>query len=318
MDNLTHSLVGAVLAEILFHQTSLAQSRKRAWPVRTVFWWVGFLGSNLADLDVLYAGGLVTPSALGSLLHHRGHTHTVVFALLEGFLLAFGAKKWLDRKRYIFPASDQWALSVLAFVSPLFHLFFDALNFYGVHPFWPFWNGWIFGDTFFICEPLLWIAFLPVVYFATDRRWVRSLIEAGFVALITVVWILPAARWYTAAVIGLFGWVQWRLHRRWPAEKRAAYCGFIALGVLACFAMASWWARWQIIRRNTELHPHAVLHDVVLSPFPANPLCWEVITVETFSDGTRYRLKRGKFSLLPGLLLRIVRRFTKEVVPLPI
>src|SRR4051812_26763726 len=40
----------------------------------------------------------------------------------------------------------------------------DFTNSYGVHPFWPFYNGWSYGDSVFIVEPLIWAAAAPLVF----------------------------------------------------------------------------------------------------------------------------------------------------------
>src|SRR5262245_13314230 len=79
MDNLTHSLLGAALAE-------LALPRDASRVTRRVLFAVGIVASNLPDVDLLYTG--ITAPPLGYLLHHRGHTHTVVGLLVQGLLLA--------------------------------------------------------------------------------------------------------------------------------------------------------------------------------------------------------------------------------------
>jgi hypothetical protein len=47
-----------------------------------------------------------------------------------------------------------WLLIAIALAS---HLALDALNSYGVHPFYPVDNKWYFGDAVFILEPWLWL-----------------------------------------------------------------------------------------------------------------------------------------------------------------
>ncbi len=41
---------------------------------------------------------------------------------------------------------DRVAFAVMAVVGVLLHLGMDALNSYGVHPYWPLNNRWMYGD----------------------------------------------------------------------------------------------------------------------------------------------------------------------------
>src|SRR5690606_20591590 len=139
--------------------------------LRKVYWLVSILGNNLPDLDILYAG-LTLNGRLGYLLHHRGHTHTLLIGLLQGAIIGAVAQYWLKRNVKNLSSWDEKAIWFLSLLSPVIHLGMDSLNNYGVHPFWPFWNGWMYGDSVFIIEPLLWLALFPVVYFVTtNRRW---------------------------------------------------------------------------------------------------------------------------------------------------
>ncbi len=61
----------------------------------------GIIAANLPDLDLAYSW--ITPSPIGYLLHHRGHTHTVVglLALAIGLVAAY----------WFFPAVRKMRLS---------------------------------------------------------------------------------------------------------------------------------------------------------------------------------------------------------------
>ena len=48
---------------------------------------LGVIAAELPDADLLYAGPVLGMGKLGYLLHHRGHTHTVVFAVAAALLL---------------------------------------------------------------------------------------------------------------------------------------------------------------------------------------------------------------------------------------
>src|SRR5215218_596325 len=87
MDNVTHALAGLLLAE-----STIVLAERRA-PVSIAFrraaLVLGVITGELPDADLLYAGPALGMGKLGYLLHHRGHTHTVLVALL-GALACWG------------------------------------------------------------------------------------------------------------------------------------------------------------------------------------------------------------------------------------
>ena len=119
--------------------------------------------NNLPDFDFVYTG-ITQPARLGYLLHHRGHTHTIPVALaLSGaalLALVLAARRWdfgLTRRDFA------WLFG-LAFGGALLHIAMDFTNNYGVHPFWPFYSGWFYGDFVFIVEPLFIALGIPVYF----------------------------------------------------------------------------------------------------------------------------------------------------------
>src|SRR3954469_15804486 len=114
MENLTHSLIGATLAEIALPKSATKTQR-------TLFYVSGILAANLPDADLLYTS--ITPAPLGYLLHHRGHTHTiaglVALAALIGLVCALPAIR-----RHVAPIAPRfWILVAAALAS---HLIADA------------------------------------------------------------------------------------------------------------------------------------------------------------------------------------------------
>ena len=91
MDNLTHSLLGAVVGETLARFVPNARSVLPETTRRSLYVSLMVVGSNLPDLDSLYTG--ITGGKLGYLLHHRGHTHTLVGALAIA-ALTYGLWLW--------------------------------------------------------------------------------------------------------------------------------------------------------------------------------------------------------------------------------
>ncbi len=132
---------------------------------------LGIAAAEFPDVDLVYSGPMVAMGKLGYLLHHRGHTHTVVWALV-GAVLLWAATRWwwqrglegherLDPSSAIVSRVGARALLVLAIVGTLSHLLLDFTNSYGVHPFWPFDNRWYYGDAIFIVEPWLMVTAIP-------------------------------------------------------------------------------------------------------------------------------------------------------------
>ena len=85
MDNLTHSLVGLAVGELADRSLPQHADPATARTRRRVLLATGALASNFPDLDLVLTPLLAPP--LGYLLHHRGHTHTLLYALPQIALL---------------------------------------------------------------------------------------------------------------------------------------------------------------------------------------------------------------------------------------
>ena len=118
MDNLTHSLIGITVAEIIYQRSPSVRRPTVARATRVVYWLVSVVGNNLPDFDVLYASFAI-PGRLGPLLHHRGYTHTLPFILLQGVLLALAGNAWLRRKTGKISRWDKWAVCALAILGQI-------------------------------------------------------------------------------------------------------------------------------------------------------------------------------------------------------
>ena len=104
MDNLSHTLIGALCGEALARgarrgNSGLSETTRRNLLVTTMA-----VGSNLPDIDFIYPE--ITDLKLDYLLHHRGHTHTVLGALLIAALMYVACRAWLryrklDRKSVV-------------------------------------------------------------------------------------------------------------------------------------------------------------------------------------------------------------------------
>lgn len=287
MDNVTHSLVGLALADLSMRRGATKADRRLAAGA-------GVIAANLPDIDSIYAG--ITPAPLGYLLHHRGHTHTVLglVVLSAGLVLSYRMlpplKKWRlgDRMRL-------WTLIAAALAS---HLLLDALNSYGVHPFSPVDSSWYYGDAVFIFEPWLWMLLgIAVAWNARSRipRVAAVLPILIFPLVLASMRIIPVEAVLSLALVGVpFA----LLARRASARTRAAVALAASLLIIAGFMWTSRAARRAAIAvLEPKLRGHLV--DVAITPNPSSPLCWAVIGVELDERRGEYVLWRGTLSVAP-------------------
>ena len=146
MDNVTHSLVGALIG-----QTGLKRRTGLAMPALIV-------GANLPDVD---AACFLWLDGVEHLAFRRGITHgppalILLPLLLAGLLWAFD--RWQTRqgnrpdKRL--PVRFGW-LYALALIGCLTHPALDWLNVYGIRLLEPFSSQWFHADVLFIIDPWL-------------------------------------------------------------------------------------------------------------------------------------------------------------------
>ncbi|WP_433797198.1 metal-dependent hydrolase [Actinoplanes sp. CA-252034] len=294
MDNLTHTLISVLVAETVHRSvppSAVLSDRAR----RTVAITVMAVGGNLPDADVLYTTW--AGSTLDYLLHHRGHTHTVPGALALSLLLFAAVRLWWWRRKVTPSAGDTWFLAGLSVLATLLHIGLDFTNSYGVHPFWPVDDHWYYGDAVFIVEPLLW-ACAATLLFVLPSRTGRILITVVLAAGLGLSWFtgfvpLAFAALLTALVAGLAA-----LSRFAPARVALAAGVVTWLALTATFVVTSRTAESRIEALLADRFPQARTLDVVLTPMPANPVCRELLAVQTTSD--EYVLRRAFHSLAPG------------------
>jgi len=304
MDNISHSLIGLGVGELVQRSLAPEADPGRQRTRRRLLLLACWLASNCPDLDLFLTPLLAAP--LGYLLHHRGHTHTILFAIPQALLLF--AALWLlwpgARALLRESASARRGLAAALALGLGLHLGLDYLNSYGLHPFYPFDARWFYGDMLFIVEPVFWVAFGVPLALALRRRAAR----ASALAALSGVLAFFAARGYLAwgalaalALLGAgLGWVQ----RRAGAHDRAAFVLALAasLGFIAIQGGASALGRARIEAALQRLDPAARVLDVAMTAFPSHPLCWVFVSVESDEGADRYRLRRGIVSLAPGVL----------------
>ena len=161
MDNLTHSLVGAVLG-----QAGLKRTTGLAMPALII-------GANLPDVD---AACFFWLEGTEHLAFRRGITHgptalVLLPLILAGMLWAFD--RWQTKRgtrpEARLPVRFGW-LYAMAFVGCLSHPFFDWLNVYGIRLLEPFSSQWFYGDTLFIIDPWLWAVLIASIWWSRRRE----------------------------------------------------------------------------------------------------------------------------------------------------
>ena len=164
MDNLTHSLVGALIG-----QTGLKRRTGLAMPALII-------GANIPDIDA-------TCTLLGDMQHlalRRGITHGPPAMLLLPLLLA-GGLWWFDRWQTgrgqgrfgrpdgRLPVRFGW-LYALSLIACLSHPALDWLNTYGIRLLEPFSSRWFHGDTLFIIDVWLWLGMGVATWLSLRRE----------------------------------------------------------------------------------------------------------------------------------------------------
>lgn len=164
MDNLTHSLAGAVLGQ-------LGLKKKTGLGMATLI-----IAANIPDIDAF----ATLLDGVQHLAIRRGITHgpiamVVLPLILTGLMILFdswqtkrGQKKW-GRPADRLPIHRGWLLA-LAYIGCLSHPALDWLNSYGIRLLEPFSSQWFYGDSIFIIDIWIWIALIAGVWISRRRE----------------------------------------------------------------------------------------------------------------------------------------------------
>ncbi|QZH74939.1 MAG: metal-dependent hydrolase [Erythrobacter sp.] len=161
MDNLTHSLVGALIG-----QAGLKKKTGLAMPALII-------GANLPDVD---AACFFWLEGVEHLAFRRGITHgppaLVILPLILAGLL-WGWDRWQTsrgkRPEGRLPVHFGW-LFALAFIGCLTHPALDWMNVYGIRLLEPFSSRWFYGDVLFIIDVWLWLGMGLGLWFSLRRE----------------------------------------------------------------------------------------------------------------------------------------------------
>jgi inner membrane protein len=153
LDNLTHTLVGAALAEA-------GLKKRTALGAATLV-----IGANFPDIDVL-----AVPFGVG-LEVRRGVTHGFLALAVLPFVLAGIMWLWDRRVRLRrspdAPTADIRQLVLLSTIAIATHPALDYMNTYGMRWLMPFVDKWFYADGLFIVD--IWI----IIALATGYVWSR-------------------------------------------------------------------------------------------------------------------------------------------------
>ena len=224
MDNLTHSLAGLALGELTHRLLPAEPDPQRAGTRRRLLLVSAAVASNFPDLDLVLTG--LAPEPLGYLLHHRGHTHTLLYALPQALLML--AAIWLlwPAARHLLRTNGPARLGLLAttVLGLLLHLGMDAMNVYGVHPFAPFDPRWFYGDMVFIVEPVFWLALGTPLAAHVARPWLRRTFLALLLAVPLLFTLAGFLQWGSLAGLAAIWLLALVLTRR-RSERTALVAG---------------------------------------------------------------------------------------------
>lgn len=234
VDNLTHSLVGALLGQ-------MGLKRKSGLAMPTLI-----LAANIADVDAL-----TTIYGIESLAMRRGITHgPLAFIVLP--LLVWAAMLWFDswqtkggtrpKKRLAIHKGWLLALSYIGFVS---HPILDWLNSYGIRFLEPFSSRWFYGDTLFIID--MWVWAILIIGLWVSLRWEKNNSKH---------WRWPARAMFVliCAYVSANAAITAKIESQAAAMLQKDY-GIAARLVVANPRAAAFWQR-DILWRSNDRHGH--------------------------------------------------------------
>jgi inner membrane protein len=203
LDNLCHALAGAALGE------AGLKTRTRFGNVALM------LSANIPDVDVL-----VFLTDTSSVSFRRGWTHGIIaqIALPIALTAVFGVVHRLRPPGQDAPPFRTGWLLALAYIGVYSHVFMDLLNNYGVRLLAPFDWRWLYGDSVFIIDLVLWLSLGLGVWLARRRRRPALARRALVVAACYVLAMVVSARVARTMVIDA-----WRAQR--GSEPRAVMVG---------------------------------------------------------------------------------------------
>ena len=270
MDPVTHTLVGASLAE-----TRLGRMSPFAVPTL-------ILGANAPDMDAVT---MLIDRDL-SLGFRRGWTHgvlaiTVLPILLTGLICLLD--RCIARWRGAPPRARPGRLLLLAYIAVASHPALDWLNTYGVRLLMPFDGRWFYGDALFILDPLVWLLAGAAVVAAHSRTaaGMAAWLALGLVMtlLLALLGSVPAGIWLLW-LAGLAGIAAARASGISP--PRISRLATVTLIVAGAYMLAMAGASQLAARQAAEwlAARGSQFEDIMAGPLPARPFVRDVVVAD--------------------------------------
>lgn len=304
MDNLSHTVAGLAAGELIHRLLPREADPERQSTRRRTLLFSCAAANNVPDLDLFLT--YLLPKPLGYLLHHRGHTHTLLYAIPQAILLLLVTLlAWPKARRLASESASARTGLVLAVTTGFaLHLLMDFLNSYGIHPFYPFDARWVYGDMLYIVEPVFWVAFgAPLAMMVRPLRLRLILLALPCAALLYFTargFMLPAS----LAFLGALGAGAALAQQRAGPERKRALAGVFCfvLAFIAVQWIASAHSRRVVAQELTRMAPADKVLDIAMASFPANPACWSFVSVQSNETAGTWSVRRGVVSLLPSML----------------
>lgn len=288
MDNVTHSFVGAAIAECVVPRDASPRTR-------TVLIGTGIVAANAPDVDLLYSS--ITEAPLGYLLHHRGHSHTLPGLMALAFVI-WMATRLLPR---VSPALRGTGRAVLLLIAAglVSHLLMDTANSYGTHLFYPFSARWVYGDAVFVLEPWFWIL-LGTALALNAGRIGRLAVAVPPLVLIGVLAYMGLLRTGVLLAMGSVVAAGAVAMRSWERSQRASLGLAAAATIFAVMPAVSSVAKSEARRAAGSLESAEVV-DIVADANPGMPWCWTTQTAQLDRQADMMVVRSATLSLLPGI-----------------
>jgi inner membrane protein len=289
VDNFTHAFVGAAMAECALPTDALSRTR-------AVFMCVGVVAANAPDVDLFYSGIIEEP--LGYLLHHRGHSHTVLGLGALGILIWSGLRITPQVWRAV--RGTEFRAMLLIAAALVSHLLMDTANGYGTHLFYPLSTRWVYGDSVFVLEPWLWAILGATLTLNADRRWraLPALLSIFLIGALAYIGLLPPS--VLAVMLGVVAAAAVGV-RLWNRKQRAITVLLATTAIFIVMAGLSRVVKAEARRAAAGLAGGDII-DTVADANPGVPWCWAVLTLQRAAGSADTLIaRRATLSLLPGL-----------------